>query len=119
MIVAALPVLADDARNGPEHDLRWFRLGAAYSIAGDAAKSLAAYERQLELDPFAEHVRKVGVWVLDRTLPVLSVRVLEVHTCSERSGTVQGVGSDQVFNAVGLHGHEKIAHPARLELEYA
>jgi len=53
-----LPVLTRDAEEGPEDDLRWFRLGAARSIAGDDAGALAAYERQVELDPFAENTRK-------------------------------------------------------------
>ena len=54
----ALPVLEDDAKNGPEHDMRWFLLGAAQGIAGNDAASLAAYERQIELDPFAVRVRQ-------------------------------------------------------------
>ena len=33
LLEAILPVLAEDARDGPEDDMRWFRLGAAYSIA--------------------------------------------------------------------------------------
>ncbi len=58
LLRAILPVLARDAEAGPEDDMRWFRLGAARSIAGDDAGALAAYERQVELDPFAENTRK-------------------------------------------------------------
>jgi len=58
LLKAILPVLADDARDGPEDDMRWFRLGAASSIADRPEEALAAYERLLELDPFADFVRK-------------------------------------------------------------
>lgn len=58
LLRAALPVLEDDARDGPQDDMRWFRLGAAKSIAGDDAGALEAYRRVAELDPFAAYVRK-------------------------------------------------------------
>ena len=57
LLGAVLPVLTDDAHDGPEDDMRWFRLGAARSLAGDDAGALAAYRRVAALDPFASHVR--------------------------------------------------------------
>ena len=36
-----------------------------------------------------------------------------------RAGAVQGVGGDQVFDAVGLHLHQQVLHAAGLELEDA
>ena len=58
LLEAILPVLASDAEDGPEDDMRWFRLAAARSIAGRLPQALAAYERVVELDPFADNVRK-------------------------------------------------------------
>ncbi len=58
LLKAILPVLTRDAEDGPEHDMRWFRLGAARSIAGDEAGALEAYERVIELDPFAINTAK-------------------------------------------------------------
>ena len=54
-----IPVLESDCEDGPHNDVRWFRLGSAYRIQGNKAKAIAAYERMLELDPFAPNVRKV------------------------------------------------------------
>ena len=36
-----------------------------------------------------------------------------------RAGAVQGVGGDQVLDAVRLHLHQQVLHPARFELEHA
>jgi predicted CXXCH cytochrome family protein len=58
LLAAVLPVLAADAAEGPNDDMRWFRLGAARSIAGQTREALAAYERVLELDLFADNVEK-------------------------------------------------------------
>ncbi len=58
LLKAVLPVLEEDAQDTPESDSHWFRLGAAKSIAGDDAGALAAYERVLELDRFADNTRK-------------------------------------------------------------
>jgi predicted CXXCH cytochrome family protein len=58
LLKAILPVLRADAEAVPEDDMRWFRLGAARGLAGDEAGALEAYERELELDPFAGHVRQ-------------------------------------------------------------
>jgi hypothetical protein len=57
LLDAALGVLAEDAEAVPDDDRRWFRLGAARQIAGDAAGALRAYERKLLLDPYAANVR--------------------------------------------------------------
>jgi predicted CXXCH cytochrome family protein len=57
LLAAAIPVLEEEAAAVPDDNLRWFRLGAARSLAGDDAGALAAYERQLELDPYAHAVR--------------------------------------------------------------
>jgi len=57
LLAAILPVLQGDAEDGPADDMRWFRLGAARSIAGDDAGALVAYERVVELDPFATNTR--------------------------------------------------------------
>ena len=54
---AILPVLESDAEDGPGDDMRWFRLGAVRSLAGDDVGALAAYERVIELDPFATNTR--------------------------------------------------------------
>ncbi len=58
LLKAALPVLAQDAADGPGDEMRWFRLGAARSLAGDDAGALEAYVRQVELDPFAGYVKQ-------------------------------------------------------------
>ena len=55
---AALPVLRAQAEAVPDDDLRWFRLGAACELDGDAAGAVAAYARQVALDPFAGAVRE-------------------------------------------------------------
>jgi predicted CXXCH cytochrome family protein len=57
LLEAVLPILEADALERPDDDMRWFRLGAAYSIAGRDPDALAAYERVAELDPFADFVR--------------------------------------------------------------
>jgi len=63
LLRAALPVLAADAASVPDDDERWFRLGAAYELAGDVAAAVASYDRQVALDPFAtntrDHVRRL------------------------------------------------------------
>ena len=48
---------------------------------------------------------------------VLAVDV--VGDQDHRAGTVQGVGGDQVLDAVRLHLHQQVLHPARFELEDA
>jgi predicted CXXCH cytochrome family protein len=58
LLAACLPVLAEDAAASPEEHLRWFRLGAARQIAGDAKGAIEAYERKLALDPQAKAVRE-------------------------------------------------------------
>ncbi len=58
LLAAILPILAEDAEQGVVDEMRWFRLGAARSLAGDHAGALAAYERQVELDPFAGYVKQ-------------------------------------------------------------
>jgi len=58
LLAAAIPVLEEETAAVPDDNLRWFRLGAARSLAGDEGGALAAYERQLELDPFAHAVRR-------------------------------------------------------------
>jgi len=58
LLDAILPVLEEEAKKMPRDDQRWFRLGAARQIAGDAAGAVEAYERKLALDPYAAHVRK-------------------------------------------------------------
>ncbi len=50
LLDAVLPVLERDAADGPDDDLRWFRLAAAREIAGDLEGALAAYTRQAVLD---------------------------------------------------------------------
>jgi HEAT repeat protein len=58
LLAATIPVLEEEVEAVPDDNLRWFRLGAARSLAGNDAGALAAYERQLELDPFAHAVRR-------------------------------------------------------------
>ncbi len=58
LLAAILPVLESEAVVLPDDNLRWFRLGAARSLAGDRRGALAAYERMLALDPFAHSVRR-------------------------------------------------------------
>ncbi len=58
LLMALLPVLEEDARRVPDDDQRWFRLGAAFDLAGDREGALRAYERELALDPFADAVRE-------------------------------------------------------------
>ncbi|MDA1194910.1 MAG: hypothetical protein O2894_06965, partial [Planctomycetota bacterium] len=58
LLLAILPVLTTDAQQEPGDDLRWFRLGAARSLVGDTVGALEAYERQVELDPFAGYVKQ-------------------------------------------------------------
>jgi HEAT repeat protein len=57
---AVLPVLEADARDFPLDDLKWFRLAAARTIAGDLAGAVEAYEHQLRLDPFATDAREAA-----------------------------------------------------------
>lgn len=58
LLDAIEPILAQDARDVPVDEMRWFRLGAARSLQGDKAGALEAYVRQVELDPFAGFVKK-------------------------------------------------------------
>ena len=58
LLKAVIPVLDADARKVPDDDLRWFRLGAAYDLAGDKEKALEAYEHKARLDPYADKVRR-------------------------------------------------------------
>ncbi len=58
LLDAVLPVLEADVDAVPDDHLRWFRLGAARSLAGDTRGALDAYEHQLVLDPFAHAVRQ-------------------------------------------------------------
>jgi predicted TPR repeat methyltransferase len=58
LLKAILPVLQAEAEAVPLEDTRWFRLGAARQIAGDVKGAIEAYERKLELDPYAAYVRK-------------------------------------------------------------
>ncbi|MHC4472404.1 MAG: HEAT repeat domain-containing protein [Planctomycetota bacterium] len=58
LLRAALPVLLEEAEAVPLDDRRWFRLGAAREIAGDVKGAIEAYERKLELDPYARLVRR-------------------------------------------------------------
>jgi cytochrome c-type biogenesis protein CcmH/NrfG len=57
LLRAILPVLAAEAAAVPEDDVRWFRLGAAYEIAGDLEGAIDAYARKVALDPFAHTLR--------------------------------------------------------------
>ncbi|MEN8151318.1 MAG: cytochrome c3 family protein, partial [Planctomycetota bacterium] len=58
LLLAILPVLEEETRMRPRDDQRWFRLGAARQIAGDAKGAIEAYERKLALDPYAANVRR-------------------------------------------------------------
>ena len=58
LLTAILPVLEAEANAVPLEDRRWFRLGAARQIAGDVKGAIEAYERKVELDPYAAFVRK-------------------------------------------------------------
>ncbi len=48
---------------------------------------------------------------------VLHVDILVDHTAVERPGTVERQDRDQVGEAVGLHLHQEVADPGRVELE--
>ncbi|MDJ0523262.1 MAG: HEAT repeat domain-containing protein [Planctomycetota bacterium] len=52
-----LPVLRAEAEALPNDEMRWFRLGAALDVSGDAARAIEAYERMLLLHPLAKSVR--------------------------------------------------------------
>lgn len=58
LLLALLPRLEQEAHDQPLDDLRWFRLAAARTLAGDIPGAIAAYETQLGLDPFAEASRR-------------------------------------------------------------
>jgi len=58
LLEAVIDVLAESAAAVPEDDGRWFLLGAAHQIAGDLPNAVIAYERKLQLDPYASLVRK-------------------------------------------------------------
>jgi predicted CXXCH cytochrome family protein len=58
LLAAVLPALEEDARAVPDDHRRWFRLGAARSLAGDVKGAVEAYERKLLLDPGARLVRE-------------------------------------------------------------
>ncbi len=58
LLAAILPVLEAEALAVPLEDTRWFRLGAARQIAGDVKGAIEAYERKIDLDPYAAYVRK-------------------------------------------------------------
>ncbi|MEN8150623.1 MAG: hypothetical protein ABFS86_12425, partial [Planctomycetota bacterium] len=68
LLLAILPVLEEETRMRPRDDQRWFRLGAARQIAGDAKGAIEAYERKLALDPYAANVRR-AVEALKKQLP--------------------------------------------------
>ncbi len=55
---AVIPVLAENAAAAPDDDMRWFRLGAARSLAGDLAGAADAYEHECALDPYATSARE-------------------------------------------------------------
>jgi hypothetical protein len=58
LLEAVIDVLTEDANAVPEDDTRWFLLGAAHQLAGEPEKAIAAYERKLQLDPYAALVRR-------------------------------------------------------------
>ncbi|MDF1700417.1 MAG: cytochrome c3 family protein [Planctomycetota bacterium] len=58
LLAAIEPILAREAEEMPGDEMRWFRLGAARSLLDDKRGALAAYTRQVELDPFAGYVKQ-------------------------------------------------------------
>jgi len=58
LLEAVVPVLQEDARRVPDDDQRWFRLGAALDLLPDPEGALEAYEKELQLDPFAHAVER-------------------------------------------------------------
>jgi len=53
-----LPVLEAEVGALPNDEMRWFRLGAARDVSGDAAGAMEAYEAMLALHPLARSVRE-------------------------------------------------------------
>ena len=60
---------------------------------------------------------EVIVQVADAGLAVLAIGVLGVHAGPQRSGSVQGIEGDEVFEPVGSEVAHEGAHRAALELE--
>jgi predicted TPR repeat methyltransferase len=58
LLEGVIDALVEQVAADPADDLRWFRLGAAYQIAGETAKAIEAYEKKLLLDPHARLVRE-------------------------------------------------------------
>ena len=68
---------------------------------------------------FFEHVLHHRVLVFRLLPPVLDLDVVLDHAAFERAGAVEGVGGDDVAEAVGLHPLQEVADAAAFELEHA
>ena len=66
-----------------------------------------------------EWLRQLRVDGRDLLTPVLTQRVVRVGVRTHRAGTVQGADGRDVFEVVGLHELEEVAHTATIQLEDA